>query len=59
MDYYHVDELVWMAKADLTGPDFRMTSGNTTFLLKEAYEEVRHVEQAAKRAGTNRIGHNT
>jgi hypothetical protein len=53
MDYYHVDELAQMAEADLTGPDFRMTSGNTKFLLKEAREEIRHVERAAKRAGTN------
>jgi hypothetical protein len=53
MDYYHIDELARMAEADLTGPDFRMTSGNAKFLLKEAHEEVRHVEQAAKRAETN------
>ena len=59
MYYYHVDELAQMAEAHLTGPDFRMTSGNAKFLLKEAHEEVRCVEWAAKRAGTNRIGHNT
>ena len=53
MDYYHVDELARMAEADLTGLDFRMTSGNAKFLLKEAREEVRRVERAAKRAETN------
>jgi hypothetical protein len=53
IDYYHVDELARMAEVDLTGPDFRMTSGNTKFLLKEAHEDIRCVEWAAKRAGTN------
>jgi hypothetical protein len=53
MDYYRVDELARMAEADLTGPDFRMTSGNAKFLLKEARDEVRRVERAAKRARTN------
>jgi hypothetical protein len=53
MDYYHVDELARMAEADLTGPDFRMTSGNAKFLLREVREEVRRIERAAKRAEIN------
>jgi hypothetical protein len=50
MDYYYIDELVQMAEEDLTGTDFCMTSGNAKFLLREAREEVRRLERAAKRA---------
>jgi hypothetical protein len=53
LDYYHIDELAWMAEADLTGLDFKMTSGNAKFLLREAHNEVRWAECAAKRAGIN------
>jgi len=51
LDYYYIDELAQMAEADLTGTDFRMTSGNAKFLLREACDEVRRLERAAKRAG--------
>jgi len=44
-DYYNIDQLAKITTDCLSGPEFRMTSGNAEFLLDAVHAEIKRINR--------------
>ena len=44
-NFYHIDEIAWLTAEGLVGDTFKMSVGNTVFLIDEVEKEIKRVDR--------------